>query len=83
MAKQKLTQALERFCSAMKDRMKQKQRAGFTGWDGPGFSVCNVPRRMHDKSLNVLLQGDECEPKDLVDIANMAMMLHHRVTSKK
>lgn len=82
MAKQKLTIAHEEFSKAMLSRLRQKQRGGFSGWDDEDFNSLNIPRRMHDKSLNVLRSGEKCNPQDLLDIANFAMFLHNKIKEK-
>jgi len=76
MSKQKLTVAFEKFTEEMRKRLREKQREGFQGWDDIDFEAWDIPRRLHDKALDVLLAGEKCDKKDLVDIANFAMFLH-------
>jgi len=75
----KLIEANEAFAEKMLARMEEKAAAGYTGWDYPAFGSCDVPRKMHEKAASVCLFGETSDPKDLVDIANYAMMLHYRL----
>lgn len=81
MAKQKLTVALEEFTEEMRKRLGEKQREGFEGWDDADFDSWDIPRRLHDKTLEVLLAGRKSYSKDLVDIANFAMFLHRKLNA--
>lgn len=77
MAKQKLTKAHEEFSRKMMQRLRDKERQGWAGWDEIDFNAFDIPRRLQEKSLDVLL--GECSHKDLVDIANFAMFLHWKL----
>jgi hypothetical protein len=79
MAKQKLTIATEQFTKAMRSRLQEKRLQGFAGWDISDFHGWNIPRRLHDKALNVLIDGADTDPVELVDIANFAMFLHWKL----
>lgn len=79
MAKQNLTTVHEEFSKKMIERIRAKQRHRFVGWDSEEWDAWGIPRRMLNKSLEVLLKGESCDPKDLIDIANFAMFLHKKV----
>ena len=79
--KQKLDEALKQFAQAMAARLSEKRRDGFTGWDDGFNSAWDMEHRMVDKVLRVSKEQEQCDPQDLVDIANFAMFLHHAVTA--
>lgn len=81
MAKQTLTAAVDKFVGEMKARLNEKKREGFTGWDEGTFCSCDIPRRLHDKTLTILYEEENCNPDDLIDIANFAMMLHKKISA--
>lgn len=61
--------AVDRFASQMKAKLAAKRAAGYGGWDDP--KACHVEtlaRRL----------VEHIEKGDPVDVANFAMMLHHR-----
>ena len=80
MSKQKLTIALEQFAEEMRKRLYRKKKEGFSGWDEGDFEAYEIPRRLHDKAVDLLVNGKDSDPEDLVDIANFAMFLHHKLT---
>jgi hypothetical protein len=80
---QALAKALMAFVSAMLVRLIQKSNQGFTGWDS--LNEINLINRMKDKVdavsdryVDMIMINPEIEKKDLVDIANFAMMLWNR-----
>ncbi len=78
--KQKLDEALKEFAQAMAGRLNEKRRDGFAGWDDGFNSAWDMEHRMGTKVLRVIKEQEQCDPQDLVDIANFAMFLHHSVT---
>jgi hypothetical protein len=83
MAKQKLTASVDEFSSAMLKRLREKQRQGFTGWDKSEFKALKLHRRLHEKATDVIEKGENSDPRDLIDIANFAMMLYKRLNNTK
>ncbi len=69
-----IDKAVENFSVKMIYRMRTKMLEGFTGWATEGdVSSVSILSRMLSKAL--LLNPSD---KDLIDIANFAMMLYHR-----
>jgi hypothetical protein len=63
--------AVTRFSKAMRDKLALTRSQGRGGWDNP--NECSTDR------LKVLLFNQMAkEPADVVDIANLCMMLHQR-----
>lgn len=65
----RLTDAVDEFAQAMKDKLVQKAREGWSGWDTPGAK---------DKIYHAMLAhgaGIPFAAGQEVDIANFAMML--------
>jgi len=63
--------AVTRFSKAMRDKLADCRERGRGGWDNP--LECSTDR------LKVLLFNQMAkEPADVVDIANLCMMLHQR-----
>jgi hypothetical protein len=65
----RLNEAVDEFASAMKAKLAQKAREGWTGWDKPesGIKIWNA--MLAQGAAVPLAKGQE------VDIANLAMML--------
>jgi hypothetical protein len=61
--------AVDRFAAAMKDKLAEKRRQGYGGWDRP--SECRL-EFLSRKLRQHVAKGDP------VDVANFAMMLHQR-----
>lgn len=83
MQDKELQGALDEFTAAMQRRLEEKEREGYAGWDGPGFDDYDIPFRMGRKSEKVYCNGEHANPKDLVDIANFAMLLYHKLTREE
>lgn len=66
---------VEHFSIEMAARMVQKMREGFTGWDDPTADD-DIEDRLLAKAA--LVKVDMAEAKDLIDIANYAMILWTR-----
>ncbi len=66
---------VEHFGIEMAARMLMKQKEGFTGWNDPTVED-DVAHRMLAKAA--LVTVDMAEAKDLIDIANYAMILWTR-----
>ena len=69
---QKLNDAVDAFSNVMKERLFQKCREGFKGWDDPelvpDFELeCRMLDKVHEEYV-----------RNKVDIANFAMMLWYR-----
>lgn len=79
MTKKKLDLVVDDFTEKMRARLRDKAKAGFTGWDDPDWDSCDLYRRMQSKVTEVLVRGNNCDPKHLVDIANFAMFLHFKL----
>ena len=79
----KLSTAVAKFTSAMRTRLAQKEKEGYTGWDDN--------KQIHHKTLadammddvKKLGRGNELNQKLCIDIANRAMMLWHRMGMKE
>ena len=68
-----LCDAVDMFASAMKQRLIDKRKARWHGWDSPhNFDVAS---RMLNKAARVFALAREASMKDCVDIANFAMFL--------
>jgi len=74
-----LKAAVENFSDVMRARLEEKERDGFAGWNDPAWHTWDISRRMQQKVTEVLIAGDNADPKDLVDIANFAMFLHRKL----
>jgi len=81
-AKDDYYNAIDRFSQAMKDRMVQKHKQGFRGWDCGAFHNFDVPVRLLTNAAHVVVRGHEVQHKVLVDIANFAMMLWLRLNQR-
>jgi len=67
----RLNTAVDQFAAAMKARLADKARAGWTGWDDPS-NVNTIHTALLAHAAGVpLAAGQE------VDVANFAMMLWH------
>lgn len=75
----KLNQAVDHFADAMKRRLNAKRKEGFHGWDTGSFHSFEIPNRLLTKAALVFALGHTVKKKVLVDIANLAMMLHKKL----
>lgn len=79
--KQNLCLAVDEFAEAMKERLLQKQKQGFYGWDEGDIYAYSIPTRLFGKAaevyamLNYSRVTKELRKKMLIDIANFAMMI--------
>jgi len=71
---EKLEKAVDAFAEKMKKRLFQKMDEGFTGWDNLKREY-DVAVKMTLKAQDVAQESSDNPHKDLVDIANFAMML--------
>lgn len=75
----KLECLFQKFTEAMRERLEEKEQAGFTGWDIGDFHSYGLVERMNNKASYVLSMGKACGKKTLVDIANFAMFLWGKI----
>lgn len=75
---QRIEKAVDSFANAIKERLSQKMREGFTGWDDHDFSMENLVNRLFSKAKNINALPHDIGRKDLVDVAAFSMMLHLR-----
>jgi len=68
---EEILRAVNIFSEWMAKRMLHKASAGFTGWQHP--NEYSIKERLLEKAK--LIDGDFGEDKDLIDVANFAMML--------
>ena len=73
--KQSLEDAVDEFAAAMKKRLLSKQKQGWYGWDQP--NIYNTSNRLLRNASQVVVRND---PKSMVDVANLAMMLWRKKT---
>lgn len=80
----KLKRAAETFTEAMHQRLAQKERRGYRGWDKamPTDDLLAIGIA-NDLTIMRALDYDEQSARLCVDIANRAMMLHHRITKRQ
>ena len=75
--KRKLNQAVIDFSHKMKMRLFQKVEEGYNGWDDKEYRniiIRDLLTEIHDIEL-MESNGQKCNKKRFVDIANRAMML--------
>lgn len=75
----KLNYEVDHFATVMKARLSSKRREGFKGWNTGSFHSFDIPRRLLTKTAEVFALGHTVKKKVLVDIANLAMMLHKKL----
>ena len=74
---EKLNQAVDEFAAAMKARLAEKEKEGYTGWDGEHSESDLCDQIMTD--ADDILSGTADEDTTVaVDIANPAMMIFWR-----
>ena len=73
----KLNLAVDWFAAAMKERLAQKAREGFTGWD-EACPVQEIKNRIADKVLQIKTENRSPAARHATDIANLAMMIWFR-----
>ena len=66
-----LEQAVDEFAEAMKARLRSKAKQGWSGWQGMGLG--DLGERLLMNAAKGAINGDR---KSLVDVANLAMMIH-------
>lgn len=66
-----LEQAVDEFAAAMKARLRSKAKQGWGGWSHMGRESLG-PRLLMNAAKGAV-RGDK---KSLVDVANLAMMIH-------
>jgi hypothetical protein len=66
-----LEQAVDEFAAAMKARLRSKAKQGWRGWDHMGRE--DLGSRLLTNAASGAVKGDA---KSLVDVANLAMMIH-------
>ena len=67
----KLEKAVDEFAEAMKARLRSKAKQGWRGWNNMGRE-CLAERLM----MNAAKGATQDDKKSLVDVANLAMMIH-------
>ncbi len=71
-----LENVVDVFAEAMKERLRQKEKEGFTGWDDPKKIGDNTLAAKITK-ISLIFKG-VMSKKNLIDIANYAMFLWYR-----
>lgn len=66
-----LEKAVDEFAEAMKARLRSKAKQGWRGWEGMGREC--LSDRLLRNAASGATKGDK---KSLVDVANLAMMMH-------
>lgn len=66
-----LEQAVDEFAAAMKSRLRSKTKQGWDGWQGMGRE-CLGERLL----MNAAKGATKADKKSLIDVANLAMMIH-------
>lgn len=75
MSEQKnLDAAVDEFAEAMKARLSSKRKQGWGGWDD-----ANIPA-LFDRMSKNMFSAAKGDKKSLVDVANLAMMIHRQST---
>lgn len=67
-----LDQAVDDFAAAMKARLRSKAKQGWSGWQHMGRQ--ELGGRLLMNAANGATKNDK---KSLIDVANLAMMIHH------
>jgi hypothetical protein len=80
----KLNYAVDEFALAMKERLTQKHKQGFTGWNNKDIHANSIVFKLFYKASEVysLLNFGEkrnLKKKVLVDIANFAMFIWRKL----
>lgn len=70
--RQKLSCAVNKFAGYMKDRLESKRKQGWKGWGD--YNEDALFKRMGDN----MFQAARGNKKALVDVANLAMMIHRQ-----
>ena len=73
-----LEQAVDAFAEAMKARLRSKAKQGWHGWVHMGRD--DLGGRL---LLNAAKGATSVDQKSLVDVANLAMMIHHHEAAKQ
>lgn len=71
-----LEQAVDEFAAAMKARLRSKAEQGWSGWQYMGRE--QLGSRLLMNAANGATKEDQ---KSLVDVANLAMMIHHHTAA--
>lgn len=69
-----LEKAVDDFAAAMKERLRSKAKQGWRGWQFMGRE--QLGERLLMNAAKGVTKDDQ---KSLVDVANLAMMIHHHV----
>jgi hypothetical protein len=72
--------AMANFIAAMKDRLAEKEKKGYSGLDGK-YPTENLLYETQD-DLELLLKGRPTK-RACIDIANRCMMIHYRLENGK
>ena len=72
---EELSAAVDEFADAMKARLESKRKQGWRGWDDMNRE-CLADRLLMNAAKGAI-NGDK---KSLVDVANLAMMIHRSST---
>lgn len=73
-----LEKAVDEFAKAMKSRLRLKARQGWKGWRDMGHE--QLGERMLMNAVHGAMTGDQ---QDLVDMANLGMMIHRASAKPK
>jgi hypothetical protein len=83
--KERLCSAVDEFAEAMKNRLIQKQKQGFSGWDEGDVFADDIPKRLFGKTAEMYAMlyysnmKKVVKKKMAVDIANFAMMIWRKL----
>lgn len=73
-----LEQAVDGFTAAMKARLRSKAKQGCSGWNCMGRE--QLGGRLLMNAAKGVTKDDQ---KSLIDVANLAMMIHHGAVQRK
>jgi len=87
----KLDGAINNFTHQMNERLSEKEKKGWNWWNKekefPNFEIIVKLKEKTQKIIEMENNNDENDVisyrKECVDIANLAMFLHHRISNKK
>jgi len=74
------------FADTMLDKLEQKRKEGRGGWYREDCSLDTLVTLLEEHMAKAVEQGDDADdltidPHQLVDIANLAMFLYHRIVT--
>lgn len=76
--KDALCGAVDEFAKSMKKRLLSKMKEGFKGWDDGDLDLKRLSVPLLTKAENINRIPYDIGQKEIVDVANFAMMLYFR-----